>query len=57
MENITLGSSLKTFEQLMESNKVKELEAFLTKETFTKYVEDINGKPDKKNSKGSPDKK
>jgi hypothetical protein len=39
MENITLGSSLKTFEQLMESNKIKELEAFLTKETFTKYDE------------------
>ena len=39
MENITLGSSLKTFEQLLECTKVKELEAFITKETFTKYDE------------------
>ena len=37
MKNISLGSSLKTFEELMECSKIKELQKFISKEIFTEY--------------------
>jgi len=38
-DKISIGASLKTFDDLMNANKIKELQPFLTKETFTKYDE------------------
>mgnify|MGYP003135932711 FL=1 len=37
MKNISLGSSLKTFKELMECSKIKELQKFISEETFAEY--------------------